>query len=353
MDKNKLIEMIEDAFGIDYYGFIEEIDEPANWIGGRFLPTNNVYDYDWVYHIFDNTVAIARMISRADGEAPIVGGPAVKKVAGSVAPFGQKFQVNQSMLNKIFNPRNDSELKQNLRRILDESARNVRSAQARREWLRWQVLADGVIEIDDSDAELEVDVGVPNDNNFEATDSGFGLKWDTTWDNSDLTPLSDYIKLCDEYYDINDEMPDVGIMRRAQLLEMTGAETTRDEIGEGSRVSPQALNEYLEEHGYPAIETYDEFVRLEDSQGRPTTKDYLIPEGIVALLQEATTGADIDTDIGNISMGPVAENNFEPGIYTDIYEEFDPLKYWHYMKTECWPAIFNPEKIVIFDALAE
>lgn len=345
--------MIEDAFGIDYYGFIEEIEPPDIYIGERFLPANEVFDYDWVYHIFDNTVAIARMKSRTDSEAPVVGGPAVKKVAGSIAPFGQKFQVNPSMLNKIFNPRNDSELKQNLRRILDESARNVRSAQSRAEWLRWQVLVDGTIKIREDGAELDVDVGVPADNKYEATDTGFGLKWDSDWDNSGLTPLSDYIKLCDECYDEVGEMPDVGIMRRAQLLELTGAETTRDEIGEGSRVSPLALNEYLEEHGYPAIETYDEYVRLEDSKGRPTTKDYLVPTGRVVLLQEATTGEDVDNDIGGLLYGPVAENNFQPGIYTDIFEEFDPMKYWHFMAAEMWPAVFNPDKIFTFDAHAE
>ncbi len=349
MDKNKLIEMIEDAFGIDYYGYIEEIDEPVNWIGERFLPANEVFDYDWVYHIFDNTVAIARMKSRSDGEAPIVGGPAVEKVAGSIAPFGQKFQVNPSMLNKIFNPRNDSELKQNLRRILDESARNVRSAQARMEWLRWQVLTTGEIDIEDPDAELTVDMGVPASNKYDTSQGDFGLDWDSNWDDSGLTPLSDYIQLCENYYDTNDEMPDVGVMKRAQLLELTGAETTRDEIGEGSRVSPIALNEYLEQHGYPPIETYDEYVRLEDTMGRPTTKDYLIPDDTVVLLQEATTGEDVDNDIGGLAVGPVAENNFQPGIYTDIYEEFDPMKYWHFMAVEVWPAVFNPEKIVIFD----
>src|SRR6056297_4256144 len=164
MNKNQLIDTIETKLGIDYLGFLEEIGDPEEYIGSRYLPAKNEHDYDWVYHIFDNTVAMAKMMARGDAETPIVGGPAVKKVAGSVAPFGQKFEVNKSILNKIFNPRNDNELKSNLRRILDESARNVRAAQARREWLRFQVLAKGSITFNDEDDNemLAIDFGVPS-----------------------------------------------------------------------------------------------------------------------------------------------------------------------------------------------
>lgn len=348
MPKSTLIEAIEDEFGINYIGFLEEIDDPAEYIGSRFLPDRQEYDYDWVYHIFDNTVAMARLMSRGDAEAPIVGGPAVKKVAGSVAPFGQKFEVNKTILNKIFNPRNDNELKSNLRQILDESARNVRAAQARREWLRWQVIANGAITFNDEDSneKLSVDFGIPADHKIASGD----LEGDA-WDAATPKPLSDIITACETYYATNDEMPTVILMRRAQMRQVIGSAEVAGEFSDNAtRIPLSIVNDYLVEHGYPGIEVYDQFVRTEDSDGRPTGTDYLIPAGRVILAQEST-GQEVE-DVGRLIMGPVAENNFQPGVFTTIYEETDPKKYWHFMKTEMWPAVYTPEKVLYMDVLA-
>lgn len=345
MPKNKIVETIENEFGIDYTGFLQEIDEPETYIGSRFMPVVEEYDYDWVYHIFDNTTAMAKLVSRADGEAPIVGGPAVKKVAGSVVPFGQKFEVNKSLLNKIFNPRNDNELKSNLRQILDESARNVRSAQARREWLRWQVLAKGSITINnaDSDEVLSIDFGVPADHKIASGD----LEGDA-WDGSTPKPLSDIIAACDTYYTTNNVMPSNILMRRAQVKQLTSSGEVAGEFSDNAtRISLNMVNDYLASLGYPEISTYDVYVKNEDSDGRPTISEYLIPAGKVVLVQEAT-GQQVE-DPGRLVMGPVAENSFNPGIFTTIYEENDPKKYWHFMKTEMWPAVYNPEKILFME----
>lgn len=349
MDKNKLIEMIEDAFGISYIGFLEEVDSPSEYIGSRFIPLKSEYDYDWVYHIFDNTVAMAKLMARGDAEAPIVGGPAVKKVAGSVAPFGQKFEVAKNVLNKIFNPRNDSELKSNLRRILDESARNIRAAQSRREWMIWQVLARGAINFTDEDnnEELNVDFGVPGEHKIDST----ALEGDA-WNGDSPRPLSDLIMLCERYYDTNDEMPSTIIMRRKQLRQLTSSGEVASEFSENAtRISLSVVNDYLTELGYPTVETYDVFVRNLDNRGRPTVLEYLIPEGRV-VLAKASEGSQEIKDTGRLVMGPVAENSFQPGIFTTIYEESDPLKYWHFMKTEMWPAVHNPEHILFADVEA-
>jgi hemolysin-activating ACP:hemolysin acyltransferase len=348
MPKSTLVEAIEDEFGIDYLGFLQEIDEPEEYIGSRFIPEKSEYDYDWVYHIFDNTVAMAKIMSRGDAETPIIGGPAVKKIAGSVAPFGQKFEVNKAILNKIFNPRNDSELKANLRQILDESARNVRAAQARREWLKWQVLGNGTITIQDDDDNdvISIDFGVPADHKIDSS-SLEGDEWDSS---GTPKPLSDIIAACETYYDTNDEMPDAILMRRAQLKQVVGSTEVASEFSDNAtRIPLSVINDYLVEHGYPEIETNDQFVRTEDSDGRPTVSEYLIPAGRVIFAKEAE-GQEIE-DTGRLVMGPVAENNFQPGIFTTIYEETDPKKYWHFMKTEMWPAVYNPEKVLYMDVL--
>ena len=341
--KNELIKTLEESFGIDYKGFIEEVTDPTTYIGNRFLPVENTFDFDWVFNIFDNTTAVAKMKARGDAEAPIIGGPAVKQVSGSVAPFGQKFQVNKSTLNKIFNPRNDTELKDNLRRILDESARNVRAALSRREWLRWAFLADGIIKINEGDIKLEVDMGIPTANKFaHATASEIAQ----AWSHASATPLDDIVALAEAYFSINNEMPDVVIMRRAVLLKLLNAADTKEKDVN----SLAEANEYLGGLGmdYPTIETYDEFVRFEDAQGRPKTIYHLVKQDRLVFLKEAS-GRAIDNDIGRILMGPVAENDFAPGIYVDIYEETDPKKYWHYMAAEMWPAGYNPQKIVLAD----
>ena len=143
-------------------------------------------------------------------------------------------------------------------------------------------------------------------------------------------------------------MPDTVVMRRANLLELLQADDTKDDKELHSLAE---VNEYLETLGmdYPTIETYDEFVRFEDAAGRPATKYHLIPPNRVVFLKEAAGGVNLDLDIGRMLMGPVAENNFEPGIYTDIYEETDPKKYWHYVAAEMWPAGYNPEYIMYLD----
>ncbi|SDM20569.1 major capsid protein [Halarsenatibacter silvermanii] len=347
MDKNKLIQLVEDKLGVDYLGFIEEITDPAGYIGNRFLPAEEAYDFEWVHDIFDNTHAVAKMKARGDAEAPIVGGPAVKKVSGSLAPFGQKFQVNKSTLNKIFNPRNDSELYANLRRILDESARNVNAALSRAEWLRFKFLAEGEIAINEGDISLEVDMGIPDDNKLaHGTSDLIAEEWSEA---ASAKPLDDIVEICEHYFTVNGEMPNVILMRRATLLELLNADDTQNDDNKGLK-SLAEVNDYLGRLGmdYPEIETYDEFVRFEDVDGRPSTVYHLIPKDRVVLLKEAG-GGGISSDIGRLLMGPVAENDFQPGIYVDVYEETDPKKYWHYMACEMWPAGYNPEYIVHAD----
>jgi len=348
MPKEKLVDTIENEFGIDYLGFLQEIDEPENYIGSAYLPVQEEFDYDWVYHIFDNTTAMAKIMSRGDAEAPIVGGPAIKKVAGSVVPFGQKFEVNKAILNKIFNPRNDNELKRNLRQILDESARNVRSAQARREWLRWQVMAKGAIIFNDKDENerLAVDFGVPSKHKIDSS----ALEGDP-WDGASPKPLSDLIAACETYFSTNDEMPSNIVMRRAELRKLTGSTEVASEFSDNAtRISLSVINDYLVSLGYPEIITYDEFVKHEDKKGRPTVTEYFVPKGRVVLVKQSAGQAIEDT--GRLVMGPVAENDFQPGIFTTIYEENDPKKYWHFMKTEMWPAVYNPEYVFYMDVLS-
>jgi len=35
-----------------------------------------------------------------------------------------------------------------------------------------------------------------------------------------------------------------------------------------------------------------------------------------------------------------------------MYEELDPMRYWHFMKAEMWPAVYNPEYILFMDVQA-
>ena len=344
MDKNKLIEVIEDGLGIELLDFLIEVDDPTTYIGPRFLPNRDIFDYDWKESVIDNSVALAKPLARGDAEAPLISGPATREAIGSVIGWGQKFQVNKKVLNKIFNPRNDNELKASLRQVLDESARNIRAAQMRREWLRWQFLAKGEIAI--PEINLTIDMGVPGDNKISHTSALVTEEWDTT---ASATPIDDIVRMCEEYYTVNDEMPSAIVMRRAQVMQLLAADDTKDEKGLHSLAE---VNAYLAGlgMGYPQIETYDEFVRLEDAQGRPTTKEYLIPAKRICLLKEATA-AEM-ADIGRLMMGPVAENNFTPGVYATIYEETDPMKYWHFMATEMWPAQFNPGKVFFCDVVS-
>lgn len=359
MDKNQLIELVEKTFGIDFVGFTAEIDDPTKYIGSRFLPNKDIYDYDWKETLIDNTVAMAKPLARGEAEAPLIGGPALKEAMGSIIGWGQKFQVNKKVLNKIFNPRNDSELKAMLRRILDEAARNVRAAQQRREWLRWGYLAKDEIIV--TEIGLKVALGIPKGNKYTVGSSavaGFSVKprgqaivsWDTA---ASAKPIDDIVNLCEEYYTINNEMPDAVIMRRSQLLQLLNTVDTKDDDSGKGLKSLADVNNYLASLGmsYPQIETYDEFVRLEDKNGRPTLTEDLIPERRIVLLKEASSSET--EDIGRLMMGPVAENNFQPGIYTTIYEETDPLKYWHFMATEMWPGQYHPEKVMFADVVSK
>lgn len=213
----------------------------------------------------------------------------------------------------------------------------------------WQVLARGAINFTDEDnnEELNVDFGVPGEHKIDST----ALEGDA-WNGDSPRPLSDLIMLCERYYDTNDEMPSTIIMRRKQLRQLTSSGEVASEFSENAtRISLSVVNDYLTELGYPTVETYDVFVRNLDNRGRPTVLEYLIPEGRV-VLAKASEGSQEIKDTGRLVMGPVAENSFQPGIFTTIYEESDPLKYWHFMKTEMWPAVHNPEHILFADVEA-
>lgn len=340
-DKNSLIQLIEEKLGIDYKGFIETIDNPAEYIGHRFLPVENTFDYNWFFDIFDNTTAMAKVMARAESETPIVGSAALKQVQGSIQGFGQKNKVDKNILNTIYNTSNEDLRSKKLKEILSAAGRHVRAAQMRREWLIWQPFTTGLVTIQEGEVKMIVDEKVPNGNKYDV-----GALTGDAWNGANPKPFSDYEMICDAYYLLNNFMPTHCIMRRAQVNQMLRSAEVKGLFTNNvtpSRVTLSVLNEYLNEQGLPQIEIYDAFARLEDVTGRPTSKQYFIPDGRICFLREAEQG--LEDRIGNMLMGPVEENNFKPGIYVDMYEEKDPHLFWHYMKAEMWPAIFNPEQI--------
>lgn len=314
---------------------IREVPVETDFIGSRFLPSEDTYDMDWNETVIERQADMADLVD-AGAELPLTDRDPVRRVSGSIADMGQSYIVTKKELAAMSDKGNDGRRRIAVQQVLKKTAQLKANIDARVEWLRWQALGCGVMIYDKAGIKLGVDFGVPTKNKVRAA---------TNWGDEGATILDNYEKWVQNYIDgnTNGYTPDVfvtSIQNIRLVLNDTNIRKAITGYSDKLLTLPE-LNEFLAGRNLPPMEAFDAKVTYRDpNQGgkRTTTRLLDVRKGV--FLMESGK-------IGSVQMGPTYENNMEPGIYARTFTMERPLREVVEVVAAGFPKILYPELIMI------
>jgi hypothetical protein len=313
---------------------INEIPVQADYIGSRFLPSQDTFDMDW------NETVLTRQADMADivdggAELPLTDRDPVRRVSGEITDIGQKYIVTKKELQALMDKGNEARRRVAEAQILGKAGRVKQNLDARLEWMRWQALGSGLLVYNKRGVILSVDFGVPATSKKTAA---------TRWDDTSPTIIVNYETWVQDYIDLNGKAPDVFVTStlvvRTILNDAAVITAIRGTSGSGIMLTLDELNTFLRGRQMPPIEAFDAKVtyRDVDSGGTRVTQRLLSDKKGVFL----TTGGEI----GNLMMGPTLENDMNPGIFASTFSERNPRREVVEVVAAGFPKVLEPNLIM-------
>ena len=329
-------------------GYVKHIPENENWIGSQFLPTENINDLSFEYIKGSYERPVMASVMTWDAEAPIAGKKGTTTISGELPPIKRKAKIEEKELIKYFSPRaglGDRQVAINdIYNIVDDL---VMSARARMEWMRWQVLGTGKLTVDEGGIDFEVDYGVPASQQETLLTTA---RWS---DLDDSDPLGDIETWCQNHVTNTGIRPKEMVMSLVTRNYLLKNEAMRQIITSEPDVyiSPQQLNQVLENFELPKITVYDAKVLTEENDGSKTESRFL-PNDVVILLPGA------GYEVGKLLNGPTAEaltqidadKGVKPeGVIAVMYSYKDPPSFWIKVAVTAMPTLPGAELLGIYN----
>ena len=266
-----------------------------------------------------------------------IGQREAEKKAIELALIKRKMQLKEKEIIALESPRNDAERQSLMKDVYNDFDNLVESVRARVEKMRMDVIANGVITLDENGLSASIDYGVPTENKVTNVD----------WSSATANPINDMIAWANRL----DQMPGRVITSNTILAKILsnknvtnalfGKDTTRlASVGE--------LNTYLESLGLPKIYTYDKKYRKLEANGKYTKHRYF-PEDKFVMLPSETLGETVygpTAEEIRLQRDPSVDVRTVGKIFACMYEEGkDPVSTWEKAVATALPALSCAEDI--------
>lgn len=266
-----------------------------------------------------------------------IGQREAEKKAIELALIKRKMQLKEKEIIALESPRNDAERQSLMKDVYNDFDNLVESVRARVEKMRMDVIANGVITLDENGLSASIDYGVPTENKVTNVD----------WSSATANPINDMIAWANRL----DQTPGRVITSNTILAKILsnknvtnalfGKDTTRlASVGE--------LNTYLESLGLPKIYTYDKKYRKLEANGTYTKHRYF-PEDKFVMLPSETLGETVygpTAEEIRLQRDPSVDVRTVGKIFACMYEEGkDPVSTWEKAVATALPALSCAEDI--------
>ncbi len=324
-------------------GAAREIEDPAGYTLTDLLPNDTIEDIEFATRRSEITRGVATYRSW-DAETPI-GRRQATTTTGRVKlpPLGQKLVIGE--YERILLQRAQGAVNGGLvTQTYDDTRSNVLSIRARMERARGQVLSTGRFTLAaENGLTLEADFGVPADH--------LNIAPAVLW----TDPTSDFFgfleQLVTKFADDNDgQLPGFfTTSRRVVNLARLNRQVIRAIYGpqatEG-RVTPQQVNEVLNDQGLPGFRQYD--TKIGGQRVIPDDRLILTPAepralgrsvfGITAEALELVDSSAVDFTLADA-----------PGITAVTLKDGDPVRVWSKASATAMPALDDPNLLMTAD----
>lgn len=324
----------------------EEVDKHAVEVQDdilNFLPDEEVYDLDFAYNVVKTSSQMAAMIGFG-AEPPIRDRDEVARRMGQLAKYGWKDIITENELLKLHNPRHDGEFKALVEAISANGAKMVKETRDRINVSKLQAIGTGKITYDDNNVKVTIDFteDMPAEHKIVLTG-------DNTWANPEHDVIGDLLEWSNTYEETNGKKADaIYLSRKVQALLLKNAVIVNEVAGANSgrvRVSVDELNTVLGGYGLPPVRLITKTKAKVKSPITGQLQDIeLFPENRVVFISEG---------VGTFKLGPTVENNFQPGIVLQAYDNNEPIQSILRTAAAGFPVIEQPSLLLYADVIEE
>lgn len=324
----------------------EEVDKHAVEVQDdilNFLPDEEVYDLDFAYNVVKTSSQMAAMIGFG-AEPPIRDRDEVARRMGQLAKYGWKDIITENELLKLHNPRHDGEFKALVEAISANGAKMVKETRDRINVSKLQAIGTGKITYDDNNVKVTIDFteDMPAEHKIVLTGAN-------TWANPEHDVIGDLLEWSNTYEETNGKKADaIYLSRKVQALLLKNAVIVNEVAGANSgrvRVSVDELNTVLGGYGLPPVRLITKTKAKVKSPITGQLQDIeLFPENRVVFISEG---------VGTFKLGPTVENNFQPGIVLQAYDNNEPIQSILRTAAAGFPVIEQPSLLLYADVIEE
>jgi hypothetical protein len=325
---------LEEFQGEEFQGYVENVPASREYLLSTFLPVKTTKDINFAYNVINGKYAQAASITGFNASAPLRDKKSLEKAFGSVAKVQHGFRLDENEILRFNRPRDEEEKAQAVDYVYDETDDLIQGVRDIEEFMRAQVLYNGVLVYDDeeNDIHLNVDFDIPAENKLTVT---------TAWSDPTSTPLDDIQNAVNQYQASN---------KRKKPVVMHITSTTEAYLLKNDQIKNQVYGNPTDKR----LLTKDDLRNVFTALGLPP---YAINDDVVDLygqgevqLLEDNKVVFLGEDLGKTFVGPTVEKNFETGIYVvPEIKETNPPSQSVFVGETVFPALQRPQSIVIMD----
>lgn len=267
-------------------------------------------------------IPIAASIHDFDTEAEI-GSRIANKQELELSLIKRKMQLKETDIIALENPRTPAEQAYVVGQVYNDIDSLVQGVRARVEAMRMEVLAAGQVTVKENGLNFTLDYHVPDEHKEALTGTN-------VWTNENSDPLADI----ERWIDALDTKPTRALTSRKIYRALaTHPKIIAAIFGKDSgRVVSQAdLDAFMETHGYPVIRTYDEKYKVQEANGKYTTKKYF-PENKFAMFNDDLLGETLygpTAEETRLTRDPAVDTTLVSNVLASVYDETrDPVGTW-------------------------
>lgn len=267
-------------------------------------------------------IPIAASIHDFDTEAEI-GSRIANKQELELSLIKRKIQLKETDIIALENPRTPAEQAYLVGQVYNDIDQLVAGVRARVEAMRMEVLAAGQVTVKENGLNFTLDYHVPAEHKEALTGTN-------VWTNENSDPLADI----ERWIDALDTKPTRALTSRKIYRALaTHPKIIAAIFGKDSgRVVSQAdLDAFMETHGYPVIRTYDEKYKVQEANGKYTTKKYF-PENKFAMFNDDLLGETLygpTAEETRLTRDPAVDTTLVSNVLASVYDETrDPVGTW-------------------------
>lgn len=267
-------------------------------------------------------IPIAASIHDFDTEAEI-GSRIANKQELELSLIKRKIQLEETDIIALENPRTQAEQDYLVGQVYNDIDSLVAGVRARVEAMRMEVLASGQVTVKENGLDFTLDYHVPAEHK-EA------LSGTNVWTDANSDPLADI----ERWIDALDTTPTRALTSRkiyralASHPKVIAAIFGKDT---GRVVSQADLDAFMETHNYPIIRTYDEKYKVQEANGKYTTKKYF-PENKFAMFNDDLLGETLygpTAEETRLTRDPSVDTSIVGNVLASVYDETrDPVGTW-------------------------